>query len=203
MRLVAGPAATAPSCFPGAQVPVPGNPVDSNRFLWDSRNGDDVDIWTVLSRRYYGQFNQPRSRLALISKARRAGATIWSSTYTGIAGSPGYSAAEPLSDPRMFLLWNALEGIPGTLYAQGVTSYYSGNPLDSVRSNGEYVLLYPGLREPIASARLEQIRDGIEDWDVLDIVRRRRGPTAVRRILGDAGLFSTTASGVVLSCTTG
>ena len=203
MRIVARQAATAHSCFPGAQVLVTGNPVDSNRFLWDNRNGDDVDIWAVLSRRYYGQFNQPRGRLALISKARRAGAAIWSSTYSGVVGSPGYSAGEPLSDPRMFLLWNALEGIPGTLYAQGMTSYYTGNPLDSVRSNGEHVLLYPGVREPIASARLEQIRDGIEDWDVLDIVRRRRGPTAVRRILGDAGLFSTTASGVILACTTG
>jgi Domain of unknown function (DUF4091) len=103
----------------------------------------------------------------------------------------------------MFLLWNALEGIRGTLYAQGTTSYYSGNPLDSVRSNGEFVLIYPGRPEPIPSARLEQIRDGIEDWDVLNMVRRKRGLIAVRRILGDAGLFSTTASGVLLGCTSG
>ena len=30
----------------------------------------------------------------------------------------------------------------------------------------------------MASARLEQIRDGIEDWDVLDVVRRKRGRAA-------------------------
>ena len=109
-------------------------------------------------------------------------------------GTPGYTAAEPLSNPRMFLLWNALEGIRGTLYAQGVTSYYKENPFDSVRSDGEYVLLYPGPTGPIASARLEQIRDGIEDWDVLDIVRRKRGLSAVRTVLAGAGLFSATAA---------
>jgi hypothetical protein len=128
---------------------------------------------------------------------------IWSVTYTGVGGSPGYSAAEPLSDPRMFLLWNALEGIQGTLYAQGLTSYTPGNPLDSVAANGESVLIYPGAEGPVASARLEQIRDGIEDWDVLDVVRRKRGPGAVRAILADAGLFSASANGVKLACTSG
>ncbi len=201
MRLVARQSAAAHSCFPGARVLVTGNPTPDNRFLWDDRGGDDVDIWAVLSRRYYGQFAAPRGRLTSIQRAERAGKQIWSYTFSGVTGTPGYSAAEPLSDPRMFLLWNALEGIPGTLYAQGTTSYYSGNPLDSLRSNGEFVLIYPGRVEPIASARLEQIRDGIEDWDVLDLVRRKRGLGAVRKILGDAGLFSTTVSRVLLACT--
>jgi hypothetical protein len=200
MRLVARQSAAAHSCFPGAHVLITGNPTTSNRFLWDNRGGNDVDIWTVLSRRYYGQLAAPRGRLKLIRRAERAGKQIWSYTFSGVGGTPGYSAAEPLSDPRMFLLWNALEGIRGTLYAQGMTSYFSGNPLDSVRSNGEFVLIYPGRVGPIASARLEQIRDGIEDWDVLQIVRRKRGLAAVRKILGDAGLFSTTASRVLLAC---
>jgi hypothetical protein len=184
-------------------VLVTGNPTSSNRFLWDNKQGDDVDIWAVLSRRYYGHYNDPHANLDVIAKARAAGKMIWSSTYTGVDGSPGYSAAEPLSDPRVFLLWNALEGIQGTLYGQGLTSYTKGNPLDSVAANGESVLVYPGADGPVASARLEQIRDGIEDWDILDVVRRRYGPTMVRRILGDAGLFSTTASGTILACTTG
>jgi Domain of unknown function (DUF4091) len=203
MALVSRQAATAHRCFPGSKVLVTGNPLRSNRFLWDNRAGDDVDIWAVLSRRYYGQFNGPRSRLATIQAVRRAGKSVWSSTYTGVAGTPGYALTEPLSDPRVFLLWNALEDIPGTLYGQGMTSYYSGNPFDGLGDRGEFVLIYPGEHTPIASARLEQIRDGIEDWDVLDIVRRRRGAAAVRRILGDAGLFSTTPSGTILACTTG
>jgi hypothetical protein len=203
MALVGRQASTAHSCFPGSQVLVTGNPTSSNRFLWDKKDGDDVDIWAVLSRRYYGQFNAPRQKLAVIRRVRRAGKSIWSTTYQGVPGTPGYTLTEPLSDPRMFLLWNALEGIRGTLYAEGTTSYLSGDPFASLRDNGEYVLIYPGAHVPIASARLEQIRDGIEDWDLLDIVRRKHGMTAVRRILGDAGLFSTSASGTILACSQG
>jgi hypothetical protein len=203
MRLVAQQAGTAHRCWPGSSMLVTGNPTETNRFLWDGKGGDDADIWAVLSRRYYGQYGDPRGKLAAIAGARRAGGAIWSVTYTGVGGTPGYSAAEPLSDPRMFLLWNALEGIQGTLYAQGMTSYTAGNPLDAVAANGESVLIYPGADGPVASARLEQIRDGIEDWDVLDVVRRKRGAAAVRTILAQAGLFSATAGGVQLACTMG
>jgi len=203
MGLVGRQAASAHSCFPGAKVLVTGNPSSSNRFLWDNKDGDDVDIWVVLSRRYYGQFNAPRGRLASIQQARRAGKSVWSYTFHGVEGTPGYALTEPLSDPRMFLLWNSLEGISGTLYGQGVTSYYKDDPFHSLSQRGEFVLVYPGEHTPIASARLEQIRDGIEDWDLLNIVRKKHGPNAVRKILGDAGLFSTTASRVILSCMTG
>ncbi|HZQ65128.1 MAG TPA: hypothetical protein VFA66_07880 [Gaiellaceae bacterium] len=203
MRFVAEQAQTAHRCFPGARVLVTGNPVPSNRFLWDDRDHDDVDIWSVLSRRYYGDFHAPRGQLALVEKARRAGKMMWSSTYTGTPGTPGYRASEPLSDPRMFLLWNALEGIRGTLYGQGMTSFTPGNPFDALAADGEFVLLYPGRNGPIASARLEQIRDGIEDWDVFDVVRRKRGAGAVRAILADAGLFSADRDGVKLGCIRG
>ena len=204
MSLVRRQAASAHSCFPGSKVLVTGNPTPSNRFLWDNKGGDDVDIWVVLSRRYYGQFDasaraDPHRSSRRAAPASRSGRT----PSTGLAGTPGYALTEPLSDPRMFLLWNALEGIKGTLYGQGVTSYYNDDVFQSLRSRGEFVLVYPGEDTPIASARLEQIRDGIEDWDILDIVRRKRGETAVRRILGDAGLFSTSASGVILGCTSG
>jgi hypothetical protein len=203
MGLVGRQAASAHSCFPGAEVLVTGNPTPSNRFLWDGKEGDDVDIWAVLSRRYYGQFTFPRQRLRTIQTVKRAGKSVWSYTFHGVAGTPGYALTEPLSDPRVFLLWNALEGIQGTLYGQGVTSYYSDDVFQSLRQRGEFVLVYPGAHTPIASARLEQIRDGIEDWDLFDIVRRRYGPNMVRRILGDAGLFSTSASGTILACAQG
>jgi hypothetical protein len=203
MRVVGQQASTVHRCWAGSKMLVTGNPGLPNRFLWDGKGPDDVDIWAVLSRRYYGHYNDPHANLDVIAKARAAGKMIWSSTYTGVDGSPGYSAAEPLSDPRVFLLWNALEGIQGTLYAQGLTSYTKGNPLDSVAANGESVLVYPGADGPVASARLEQIRDGIEDWDVLDVVRRKRGLGGVRTILADAGLFSASPARVELACTVG
>jgi hypothetical protein len=203
MKLVAQQAAVGHRCFPGSQMLITGNPTKDNRFLWDNANGDDADIWAVLSRRYYGQSLKPREKLDVIDKARAAGKQIWSTTYTGVAGTPGYSAGERLSDPRMFLLWNALEGITGTLYAQGTTSYGKGDPLAALQDDGEHVLLYPGATGPIPSARLEQIRDGIEDWSLFDIVRRKRGLSAVRSILGRAGLFSATSGGVTLACVKG
>src|SRR5207248_4319192 len=131
--------------------------------------------------------------------AQDRGAAVWSYTYSGVPGSPGFAATEPLSDPRVFLLWNALEAIPGVLYSEGTTSYGKGNPLDAI-GTGDYVLLYPGPNGPIPSARLEQIRDGIEDWEILNAVRLRRGSAVVRRILGAAGLFSADAQGVKLAC---
>jgi hypothetical protein len=78
-----------------------------------------------------------------------------------------------------------------------------GDPLTRIRNGGENVLLYHGDGEPIPSARLEQLRSGIEDWAVFDLVRRRFGAARVRTILGWHGLFGADASGVKLSCLAG
>jgi hypothetical protein len=207
MKLVAQQAKVGHTCFPGSKMLVTGNPSAANRFVWDNKNGDDVDIWAVLSRRYYGQFTNPgakvnraRANLALVNAARKAHKTIWSYTYSAVAGSPGYAAIEPLSDPRMLQLWNAFEGLTGMLYTDGITTYTTGNPLQSVANGGISVLLYPGPAGPIPSARLEQLRDGIEDWAIFNAVRAKRGAGAVRAILTSAGLFSGTAQGAKLAC---
>lgn len=208
-RLVARQAKALHACWPGAKAIMTGNPSPSgdNAFLSDGKSGDDLDIWVVLSRRYYGQFTVPaqkRSRArelaTTIDRVRRT-ATVWSYTYSGVPGTPGFAATEPLSNPRMLLLWNALEGLQGLLYGQGTTSYdASGSPLGSLSRDGDYVLIYPGATRPIPSARLEQIRDGLEDKAIFDAVRARRGAASVRSILGGAGLFSVDRSGVKLAC---
>ncbi len=36
-----------------------GNPTPANAFLWDGKGGDDLDVWTLLSRRYYGTWTSP------------------------------------------------------------------------------------------------------------------------------------------------
>ena len=176
-----------------------GNPSRANAFLWDGKGGDDLDVWTVLSRRYYGTWTSPahtragksraRANLALIDKVRTRGKMVWAYTYTGTPGTPGLAATEPLSNPRMLLLWTALEHVQGVLYAQGMTSYTTANPRESI-GTGEKVLVYPGPTGPWPSARLAQIRDGVEDWAIFDLLRQRRGQGAVRAILGSAGLFS-------------
>jgi hypothetical protein len=212
-RLVARQSKTLHQCWPEARSLMTGTPSPSgaNRFLYDGRGGDDLDVWVVLSRRYYGQFTPPAERrsgnrarelFSSIERIRKR-AAIWSYTYDGVGGTPGLRADEPLSDPRMLLLWNALEGLQGLLYGQGVTSYDRGNPLERVLRRGEFVLAYPGATGPIPSARLEQIRDGMEDWALFDAVRRAHGAARVRAILGQAGLFSTDARAVHLACRLG
>jgi hypothetical protein len=209
-KVVAKQATTLHSCFPGGAELITGNPSAGNRFLWDG-GSDDVDIWTVLGARFYGKFTTPRQaregvsrerdRYTAIQQVRDRGHLIWTYNYAGTQ-TPGFQATEPLSDSAMFFLWAALEGIQGVLYGEDMTAY-QGNPFDAVTHGGEFVLLYPGLGTPVPSARLEQIRDGIEDWEILHAVRGRQGAAAVRRLLGGEGLFSTTAAKVELGCTTG
>ena len=205
-RLVARQAAILHRCFPEGRQLMTGNPSRANAFLRDGKAGNDLDIWTVQSRRYYGRFaragrNRARGYLKMINKVRARGKMVWSYTYTG-PGTPGFSATGRLSNARLFMLWNALEGIDGVLYGQGTTTYSKANPFRSI-GTGEFVLIYPGRAGPIASARLEQIRDGIEDWAIFNKVRERRGSREVRAILGRAGLFSATRARVLLGCTLG
>jgi len=49
--------------------------------------------------------------------------------------------------------------------------------------NGDGVLLYPGTDGPIGSIRLENIRDGIEDIELLRLYKDRFGPEAARKIV--------------------
>jgi len=211
-RVVERQAKAAHSCFAGSHVIVTGMPTAQNHFLWNGGK-DDVDAWAVLASRYYGEYTNPalsrrgishaNQELKLIDAARRHHKQIWTYTYDAASHStPGFTATEPASDPRIFVDWAALEGITGLLYGQGTTTYAKGNPLVSNnKEKGSYVLLYPGPNGPIASARLEVLREGIEDWEILNVVRHKHGAAAVRRLL--TGLFSTTAKGTKLGCTIG
>jgi hypothetical protein len=206
-RVVDKQAKEAHGCFSGSHVIVTGRPTAQNRFLWNGGT-DDVDAWVVLASRYYGQYTNPaQSRrgvshatqnLKLINAVRRRHKQVWAYTYEATSHStPGFTATEPLADPRMFVDWTALEGITGLLYGEGTTTYSKGNPLVSNdKAAGSYVLIYPGRTGPIPSARLEVLREGIEDWEIMNIVRHRHGAAAVKRLL--SGLFSTK-----LGCTIG
>jgi hypothetical protein len=211
-KTVAKQAKVTHSCFPGSHVLVTGKPTAQNHFLWNGGK-DDVDAWVVLASRYYGEYTNPslsrrgishaRQELALINSARRHHKQIWTYTYDASSHTtPGFTATEPASDARVFVDWAAFEGISGLLYGQGTTTYAKGNPLVSNdKANGSYVLLYPGKNGPIASARLEVLREGIEDWEILNVVRHKHGAAAVRKLL--SGLFSSTAKGAKLGCTIG
>jgi hypothetical protein len=206
-------ATTTHRCWPGSHVVVTGKPTADNRFLWNGGR-DDVDVWAVLESRYYGEFTTPGQRqrgenrgtmfLRYINAARKRGKQIWTYTYSSNShDTPGLAANEPVADARMFVEWAALEGITGLLRGEGMTSYTrSVNPfVRNDRENGDYVLIYPGRSGPVASARLEELREGIEDWEILNIVRQQHGSRAVVKLL--SGLFSTTANGAKLACVVG
>ena len=212
LSTVAQSAKTLHACFPGGHLVITGNPSAANKVLWNG-GSDDVDVWTVLASRYYGQYTNPSQtkqhishateNLNLIDKVRAHGKQIWAYTYPSSANqAPGYSTTEPVSDPRLFVDWAALEGITGLLYGEGTTTYSSkANPLSSLSDSGAFVLIYPGKDGPIPSARLEEIREGIEDWEILNVVRQKHGASAVRRLL--SGLFTTNSQGAELACTVG
>ncbi len=211
-KTVAKQAKVTHSCFAGSHELITGKPTAKNHYLWNGGK-DDVDVWVVLASRYYGEYTNPSlsrrgishatQELKLINAARRHHKQIWTYTYDAASHStPGFTATEPSSDPRVFVDWAAFEGITGLLYGQGTTTYASGNPLVSNdKAKGSLVLLYPGKNGPIASARLEVLREGIEDWEILNVVRHKHGAAAVRKLL--SGLFSSTAKGAKLGCTIG
>ena len=206
-RIVEKQAKEAHACFSGSHVIVTGRPTAQNRFLWNG-GSDDVDAWVVLASRYYGEYTVPSQSRRGVSRAtqnlkpinavRHRHKQIWAYTYEATSHStPGFTASEPVADPRMFVDWAALEGITGLLYGEGTTTYSKGNPLvANDKAAGSYVLVYPGRTGPIPSARLEVLREGIEDWEVMNVVRHEHGAAAVERLL--SGLFSTK-----LGCTIG
>ena len=193
---------------------------DDNQFLWDGQGCDDVDIWAVLSRRFYGSFATPvetkghidveHELSPAIATARARGASIWSFTYEPLRhdlGSPGYAATEPPTDGRVFGLWNALEGTDGTLYADGMTNYDDGvDPYARLAQHGQHVLLYPALAqgdEPVTSLRLESIRDGIEDADLARMLIASHGRGAYLAILAREHIFSIRGGRLLLACRSG
>ena len=93
-RLVARQAATLHRCFPEGRQLMTGNPSRANAFLRDGKAGNDLDIWTVQSRRYYGRFaragrNRARGYLKMINKVRARGKMVWFAHLHGAGGHAG------------------------------------------------------------------------------------------------------------------
>ena len=73
-------------------------------------------------------------------------------------------------------LWNPEPGFPRTVMQSlnGTTPFTNFNPAnyiwaptyDDIFANGDGQYLYPGPLGPIATTRLEAIRDGLEDWEL-------------------------------------
>jgi hypothetical protein len=191
--------------FPEAKLVSTISPGAGNVHLRDGGT-DDLDIWAVLSRRFYGTYRDPWWRYRYIERLRTADKEIWTYTYHGVSGSPGYDATEPLTDPRLFFVWNAIEGTAGTLYADGMVTYHGRDPWRSLAGAGQSVFIYPGTPAdpaPISSLRLEAIRDGIQDANLFEAYRARFGRSALVRLLARNRLFVARDGGLLLGCVRG
>jgi hypothetical protein len=200
------------SCFAGSNVIITGKPTVQNRFLWNG-GSDDVDVWAVLASRYYGEYTAPSLSRHGISHARQE--------LTLINSAPAPSQADLDVHLRLALTLDAgirrdraglrpaharrLGGARGhhrPALRAGHDDLREGRPARRERP-GEGLLRprLSGQDGPISSARLEVLREGIEDWEIPNVVRHKHGDAAVRKLL--SGLFSTTSKGARPGCTVG
>jgi len=135
------------------------------------------DIWTPLTSQWTSEWSEE------IAKRRAAGEEMWA--YVAVGPAKPYAnllVDSPGLDPRI-LPWQLYQhGVTGFLYWQ-LDCYYPGQenwnmagpkwpdrPWNTliVGTNNDGVLMYPGPGAvPLASTRLENLRDGIEDYEAL------------------------------------
>lgn len=148
----------------------------------------NVDIWCPITSRWNHEFYSGR---------QKAGEEIW--WYVCCGPGPPYAnffIDQPALDHRL-LFWQTWQrGVTGLLYWQ--TTWWEGNIPEGgsddagdpdtwvtashkvFKVNGDGHLLYPGARkEPVPSIRLAVIRDGIEDYDYLALLKARLGEATV------------------------
>ena len=155
----------------------------------DNRLGKLVDIWVPLTAVYEMQTAQ---------RARLLGDEVW--WYVCIAPTHPYAnwfIEYPAIQARL-LWWMAhRQGVEGFLYyatnrwpdqraplRADVYGRASWNPASYGTANGDGSLYYPGPEGPIGSIRLENIRDGIEDYQLLTALAARDGIEAARALSG-------------------
>ena len=160
-----------------------------------------VDIWCPVTAMYgsvswpAGQWPEAPKYQELIASGRQ----LW--FYVCNADFPpslGYDVDSPYGWEPRILKWRAWgEGATGFLYWR-VTYWFDGDPWHHLADvggfgglfarNGDGVLLYPGdhkdgtgspanvvIDGPVVSFRLKQVRDGIEDWELLLLAEQLGG----------------------------
>jgi hypothetical protein len=159
-----------------------------------------IDIWCPL----FGFIHEPS-----IKRVQRQGDDVWS--YTALCQKapsyhPDYERVKkedppywqidfPVTGYRIAPWLNRRYGVTGLLYWTTVCwTSPERNPWDNpgfrVRYNGEGALFYPGedagIDGPIASIRLKNLRDGMEDYEYFAILEERGGEDVVEEIVRSA-----------------
>ncbi len=176
----------------------------ANTFLYN-----DVDIWAL---RYYYFFG----RVPAVRERKKAGKEIWWYSYTNasVRRTPSFVIDKPHIDSRiwgwMMEEWNVDGLLNWGFNRWGKATTGNGwrdpyrNPLSLVqthlRSNGDTCLVYPGYYPrygldsptagPVASLRLEALRDGLEEREYLKLAKTfSGGPALVDNALGKITQF--------------
>ena len=134
-----------------------------------------VDIWCPLLTIYY-------QNTEFFQKRRAAGDTLWLYTCNGdYPPTPNFYIERPGIEHRI-IFWQAYrEGATGFLYWAGnwwrvLKNDWIRNPViksDKGRNHGDGVLFYPAAEFEIwPSIRAEMIRDGIEDYEYLVLLKK-------------------------------
>jgi len=183
---------------PGIRRLVVEQPYTQNR-QWGALDGS-IDIWCPL----FGFIDEDSVR-----RAQSQGDEVWS--YTALAQSapsyhPNYENVKndnppywqldfPVLSYRIAPWLNRRYGVTGLLYWS--TVYWGSpdrDPWDDpgfrIRWNGDGFLFYPGadagVEGPIASIRLKNLRDGMEDYEYFHILDQQRKQELVQRIATQA-----------------
>lgn len=121
-----------------------------------------------------------------LKKQQRLGRDFW--WYTCIQPKwegTTYFIDDTATAPRMHPWLSALYGVTGILYWQ-TTHWGAGDPWVNTETypggNGDGSLLYPGKNVgydgPVASIRLKMLREGMEDYELLHLLREALAQTA-------------------------
>ena len=138
--------------------------------IWDPSDGadwlNDIDIWTF----QIDDFNEKKMR-----KLQAMGKEIWM-YISGPSGAdtPNLAIDFDSIDYRIipWLCWKY--DIKGFLY-WCVNWWPTVDPFESAKNsqwdqNGNGLLIYPGKNGPLASIRMELFRDGMEDYEYIQIL---------------------------------
>jgi len=161
---------------------------------------DAIDIWCPLFgfvhaqsvQRVLAQGDEVWSYSALVQKAPR-----YHPEYETVKDDdpPFWEIDFPVTSYRIAPWLNRRYAITGLLYWSAV--YWAGpdrNPWDDpgfrIRWNGEGALFYPGdeagIDGPIASIRLKNLRDGMEDYEYFVLLEQRGGRDIVDEVVRTA-----------------
>ena len=141
-----------------------------------------VDIWVPQPPHFEADINFFRER-------QKAGDQVW--FYTCLAPKGKYMnrfVDYPLIDVRLLHWVNFKYDLPG--YLHWGFNYYQADPFKDLEPDwgggnclppGDSHIVYPGLRGPLSSIRLEALRDGVEDYEMLKLLEKKN-PKLAREI---------------------